>query len=297
MIRGNFIGINAAGTAAAKSAYDGFFINNGSGNNIVGGTTPAARNVISGNDNGVLIDGTSGNVVEGNLIGTNAAGTAALANQGDGVLVDDGAKNNFIGGTAAGAANTIAYNNGYGVEDRDSTTAGTTVRGNAIFGNADADQVDIAGGANNSQASPIITSATLGAATTASGTLASAANTTYVLDFYGYNSSAPLGETYLGSANVTTNASGNATWNATLGASSSGQWIVATATDPSGDTSADSFYMLMGYVAGSGTAHNFSLNEKFFDRQLRTVRQRAAGADAIGRQHRRHRHFRRRRGR
>src|SRR5262249_46235247 len=45
------------------------------------------------------------NVIEGNYIGTNAAGTAALPNLADGILIDLSAANNTIGGTTAGAAN------------------------------------------------------------------------------------------------------------------------------------------------------------------------------------------------
>src|SRR5437660_1311885 len=68
-----------------------------SSNNVIGGTTPAARNVISGNsDAGVQLElfcctGTnptaSGNVIQGNYIGLNAAGTAALPNQREGVVI------------------------------------------------------------------------------------------------------------------------------------------------------------------------------------------------------------------
>ena len=54
-------------------------------------------------------------MVQGNFIGTNAAGTAALANQGDGVWLDD-AFGDTIGGTAAGAGNLISGNNGSGVD-------------------------------------------------------------------------------------------------------------------------------------------------------------------------------------
>lgn len=51
-------------------------------NNVGGGDTAAARNVISGNSTaGVRVTGTAAvNAVKGNYIGTNAAGTAALPN-------------------------------------------------------------------------------------------------------------------------------------------------------------------------------------------------------------------------
>ena len=95
----------------------------GATNNTVGGTAAGARNLISGTrgeagsyGDGVLIEGsgTSANQVEGNYIGTNAAGSGALANRGDGVFIS-GASNNTVGGTAAGARNLISGNGGQGV--------------------------------------------------------------------------------------------------------------------------------------------------------------------------------------
>ena len=54
--------------------------------------------------------GTSGNKVWGNLIGTNAAGNAALGNLTHGINLADNASNNLVGGTDAGAGNVIAGN-------------------------------------------------------------------------------------------------------------------------------------------------------------------------------------------
>ena len=101
-IIGNLVGTNAAGTAAIANSEGGVFINNDAKDTVVGGTTVAHRNVISGNTEfGVKISGinTTGNTVAGNFIGTNAAGTAALANGGDGVLIDGGASSNLVGGS------------------------------------------------------------------------------------------------------------------------------------------------------------------------------------------------------
>jgi len=49
LVQGNFIGTDVTGSIAVANASDGVFINFGSANNTIGGTTPAARNVISGN--------------------------------------------------------------------------------------------------------------------------------------------------------------------------------------------------------------------------------------------------------
>ena len=115
VVEGNYDSANAAGTAALPNGGDGIKIGLGATNNTIGGTVSGARNIISGNvGDGVVISGsgTTGNLVEGNYIGTNAAGTAALGNATDGVQVSSGATGNTIGGTANGAANVIS-GNGY----------------------------------------------------------------------------------------------------------------------------------------------------------------------------------------
>jgi CSLREA domain-containing protein len=112
LVQGNFIGTDVTGTAPLGNASDGVHIILGANSNTIGGTTAAARNVISGNAaNGVGINGigTSGNLVQGNFIGTDVTGTAAIGNGNAGVLVGDAA-NNTIGGTTAGARNIIAGN-------------------------------------------------------------------------------------------------------------------------------------------------------------------------------------------
>src|SRR5262249_30043704 len=123
----NFIGTNAAGTAALGNGGTGVLLANGSQNNTVGGAAAAARNVISGNgftgiNSGVDLrdSGTTGNTVAGNFIGTNAAGTAALANADHGVALFFNASNNLIGGTAPGAGNLISGNTVNGIEVFDS---------------------------------------------------------------------------------------------------------------------------------------------------------------------------------
>ncbi|HXI93985.1 MAG TPA: hypothetical protein VNO24_28695, partial [Blastocatellia bacterium] len=77
----------------------------------IGGTSPAARNVISGNGTGVIIRSGTNLLVQGNFLGTDATGAAALAN---GTAVDVRSSGNLIGGTTASARNIIA-GNGAGV--------------------------------------------------------------------------------------------------------------------------------------------------------------------------------------
>ncbi len=110
-ISGNFIGVNATGAAGAANNF-GVYINN-VGSNTIGGTTAAARNLISGNTNdSVYIAGVSaaGNVIQGNYIGTNAAGTAAIANARHGIFLDSSSSGTTIGGSTAGAGNVVSGN-------------------------------------------------------------------------------------------------------------------------------------------------------------------------------------------
>ena len=136
LVEGNYIGTNAAGTGALPNGYNGLDIVSGASYNTVGGTTSGARNLISGNAfNGVDIafGGASDNLVEGNYIGTTSAGTGALANGANGVVIQGGATYNTVGGTTAGARNVISGNSsGAGVVLTDSGTSDNLVEGNYI---------------------------------------------------------------------------------------------------------------------------------------------------------------------
>lgn len=117
----------------------GVLIANAASGNLVGGKEESARNIISGNRaNGVSIfnPGTNGNTLQGNFIGTDASGKAALPNSGVGVWVGDGASETLIGGKDPIARNVISGNNGDGVSINGAGTMGTVVRGNYIGTNS-----------------------------------------------------------------------------------------------------------------------------------------------------------------
>ncbi|MBS1569049.1 MAG: HYR domain-containing protein, partial [Bacteroidetes bacterium] len=138
-IAGNYIGTNANGAGAIPNADAGIRLSGASVNNTVGGTSGSAANLLSGNDGfGIHItdNGSSNNVVAGNLIGLNASGTAALGNSKNGVRLDEETWGNMIGGATVAARNVISGNSDYGINIRHISTSGNTVRNNYIGTNA-----------------------------------------------------------------------------------------------------------------------------------------------------------------
>ena len=107
VILGNYIGLDAAGTTAIGNDGSGIWLSGASGTTI-GGTVPGARNVISGNlVDGITGIGSSGNLIQGNYVGTDVTGSLAIGNGEDGVYLQDGS-NNTVGGTAAAARNVLS---------------------------------------------------------------------------------------------------------------------------------------------------------------------------------------------
>ena len=123
-IEGNWIGLSSAGAAAAN----GTGIRVSGSNHTIGGTTTAARNVVSGNTgSGIIVQDvtSSGNLVAGNYVGTNVAGTAAVANQGvqSGIFVQNASGNTI-------SANVISGNTQHAL-----TLVGATASGNVLQAN------------------------------------------------------------------------------------------------------------------------------------------------------------------
>jgi hypothetical protein len=135
LVQGNFIGTNVSGTAALRNAFEGVNVFSTANNNTIGGTAPGAGNLISGNGLGgvhIFNSGTTGNLVQGNYIGTDVSGTLAVANAGTGVAIGDAATNNTIDGTAAGARNVISGNTASGLTLSGLGTTGNQVQGNYV---------------------------------------------------------------------------------------------------------------------------------------------------------------------
>jgi hypothetical protein len=118
---------------AAGSSANGLTLAAGSGGSEVRGLV-----IQQFTANGIEIQGTSRNLITANYLGTTANGAAAAGNGNDGVLIDSGAANNTIGGTAADAGNVISGNGnsgattGNGVEITGSGTSANIVEGNFI---------------------------------------------------------------------------------------------------------------------------------------------------------------------
>lgn len=127
-IVGNFIGVTTDGLSAAPNNQRGIYINQTS-NAIIGGSTTAARNIISGNTmNGILIDGQENHVM-GNYIGVNKNGNAAVANN-RGIYVWK--SNNEIGGSETGKGNVISGNSSAGIRLMGASATHNTIAGNFI---------------------------------------------------------------------------------------------------------------------------------------------------------------------
>ncbi|MGA2243543.1 MAG: M12 family metallopeptidase [Verrucomicrobiota bacterium] len=129
VVQGNLIGLGAGGTNSIANALGGVLLYSGAQSNTIG--SALNHNVISGNGTaGVFLSGTntSGNLIEGNYIGTDLTGTNSVPNTLAGVYLPDGASGNFIGGSGESARNVIAGNY-YGIY-----IAGAG-GGNAIAGN------------------------------------------------------------------------------------------------------------------------------------------------------------------
>jgi hypothetical protein len=134
-IQGNYIGVNITGTAAVRNVANGIYIYSSNGN-IIGGSAEGAGNVISGHDSssgGIVLSNSSGTTIQGNRIGTNAAGTAALPNI-NGIITycsSSSIDNTTIGGQEPGMGNLISGNSKAGIHFQ----AGSTGENNRMLGN------------------------------------------------------------------------------------------------------------------------------------------------------------------
>lgn len=146
VVAGNYVGTNAAGSAALANTFDGviFFSTRGNriGTNSDGVGDVDERNVLSGNaGRGLSIQGFGDSVIAGNYFGTNAAGDAAVGNGFDGILIYQGSSRNLVGANADGVRddverNVISANGNWGIRFNAAFTDNNVVQGNYLGTNA-----------------------------------------------------------------------------------------------------------------------------------------------------------------
>ncbi|MEJ2628210.1 MAG: NosD domain-containing protein, partial [bacterium] len=133
----NYIGVDVSGSSRLSNEDDGIYMYTDARENQIGGGGVSGRNVISGNNgDGIYIDDGTGNRIQGNYIGLNAAGNDFIPNH-YGVYIS--CNHNIIGGSGDTEGNIISGNEGYGIfiSNADSNEVG----GNIIGTNAEMDTI------------------------------------------------------------------------------------------------------------------------------------------------------------
>jgi parallel beta-helix repeat protein len=160
-VLGNRIGTAPDGLSVVGQGDHGIVITLGASSNVIGDGTPAGRNLISGNKNdGILIEGaaTSGNVVQGNYIGTNATGLTSLPNGVHGVELANSTHDNLIGGNRlTGQGNLLSGNRNHGIVITDGAhhnsasgnIVGPNIAGTEFLGNHPFGGIDVSNGAHH----------------------------------------------------------------------------------------------------------------------------------------------------
>jgi hypothetical protein len=243
-VAGNYVGTDRHGTDLLFNASNALAMESGAHGNTIGSTIAGGRNLFAGSyiGSGIVLSGPSvtGNVIQGNFIGTDSSGTIAIPNSSDGVSIYEGAHDNIIGGTAPGAGNIIAFNYGHGIQIYDAIE--NAIIHNSVFENVGLG-ISLTSGGNNHQAAPAVKSAVVGGGNTNIIVgLFSTPNTTFGIDLFSSAVCDPSGygegATFLTSASLTTNAAGRGRKFVVLDAEVPvGRVITATATSPTNDTS------------------------------------------------------------
>jgi HYR domain len=238
VIQGNFLGVGADGVTPAKNLLHGIAVRSSNGFgpplgpaqpnepgasfNLIGGTTAGAGNLVE-------FDGTGGIAVFGNPV--SASGQANIGNAIEGNSVFENGRDFQTASSAPTPLLGIDLTNNF-VFPRDDGLTPNDAQGHGAPNDP-----------NNFENFPVLTSAVShGGITNVAGTLQSTPNSTFRVEFFASDID-PLGlpaegQQFLGFTNVPTDASGNASFNASLNVLvSNGRLVTATATDPIGNTS------------------------------------------------------------
>jgi len=123
---GNWSGLAVDGKTAVRNDFSGIAMFNGSTSVTVN------NNVLSGNGTGVYIGNaiTTGNLITGNLIGTDTTGLAAVPSDFRGLWFDGSTNNEAKGNTVA--ATSTKFGDGNGIVISGSSATGNIVSGNKV---------------------------------------------------------------------------------------------------------------------------------------------------------------------
>jgi CSLREA domain-containing protein len=130
-LMGNAVGLNGSLSGDMPNGLHGVELDNAS-DNVIGGNSLPERNILSGNTQyGIKLgNGSTGNSIRGNYIGTSADGMTALPNAKGGVLLDN-APDNTVGGTQPNYGNLVSGNAEHGVTTQNGSD-NTAIRNNDI---------------------------------------------------------------------------------------------------------------------------------------------------------------------
>ncbi|HOW96401.1 MAG TPA: hypothetical protein P5567_10355 [Kiritimatiellia bacterium] len=200
----NLVGVDAAGTDRGNDG-NGVRIDSGISNQV-GATLGAGRNVISGNSGaGVYLHGgAQGNMIYGNYIGLNPAGSAAVSNENTGVHAENAPGTvigMFIGGNVI-SGNLLAVNLVYSNQPRGNIDLG----GDGPTAN---DPLDADAGPNQLQNSPALGQPLIvGGWVYVQGSLTGAPSQAFSIDVYQADGTNFGSRAYIGRVPATTDAGG-----------------------------------------------------------------------------------------
>jgi parallel beta-helix repeat protein len=239
VIKGNFIGTDSTGTHAVPN-HEGISVRVAvPGLNTIGGETGMERNIISGNSANGIVCYDARALITGNYIGMNASGAEAIPNGVSGLSLR-------FGCDATVRGNVISGNGNDGIEvvgEEQNEIAANSIHDNGALGIdlgdngvTPNDPGDADSGPNGLQNFPVLdTAQSDGSSVSVNGTFNSQSNQSYRIEFFGSAacdvSGYGEGETFLGSAQIQTDAGGNAAISTTIPAQVGGvMYLTATAT-------------------------------------------------------------------
>ncbi len=278
-VQGNYIGTDVSGRKPLGNGTEGIHIERAPGN-MIGGTTPEVRNLISGNAHAglaIYFPESTQNVIQGNYFGTDVSGIRDLGNKGDGIVIKEDASNNAIGGSAVGSGNTIAFNANAGIvvgSNASDTAVGNAIQRNSIFANRGL-AIDLANdgvtpihncgspsGPNQLQNLPVTQAVAKGSATEVRGIVNGRPGVVYTLEFFAskfVNSSGfGDGQRFVGEASIATGGDCLGIYDLFFSGISANEVVTVTATDSAGNTSEFSNAVIVQDINVHSTdAHTF----------------------------------------